>query len=144
MKITKRMPLTSISVVVLVIFFSLKAFTKEESTKERVLNLSDIPRREEKFNKPIDPVWLKATMDRKFRIAPLEVELCEEPPLLENVVLPKTEQAFRVPIIKLVIVRLEDRHCWGVLLVSTDKMWTKVRFGSYIPMMNVNAKKAGD
>lgn len=90
----------------------------------------------------VEPEWIKATADRKFRIAPLEVELCDEPPHLQDVWLPNTEAAFKVPIKKLALVKLEDRYCWGVLLVSTDKTWTKVKFGSYVPTLNVNAKKA--
>lgn len=112
------------------------------SAPDKTVDLKDFPQVQQ-LPKTIEPEWIKATADRKFRIAPLEIELSEEPPHLQDVWLPDTELAFRVPIKKLALVRLEDRYCWGVLLVSTDKTWLKVKFGGYITVMPVFAKKVG-
>lgn len=107
-----------------------------ETKPPRVLDFADIP---PPWRGIVDPEWVDAINARKFRIAPLDLELTQRMPELDDIVLDPTCPAFRYPIKGLAIVRLEDRHCWGVLCVSTDKSWAKVRFGSYIPVLTVNA-----
>lgn len=129
-----RIPKTTAVFLASVAMFTLTLFAFDG----RTLRLSDIPPRV--VRDEVVPIeWIKATTERRFRIAPIERELADDPPLLDSVVLPACD-AFRFEIRKLAVVRMEDRQCWGVLLVSTDKTWLKVKFGGYVPVLTTFAK----
>ena len=85
---------------------------------------------------------LQACVDRRFRIAPLPVDLIHPKPLLERCSLPLHEAFQGVRMID--VVALPERYCWGVLLVSPRKDFTKVRFGSLIPVVTIGASYRDD
>jgi len=87
----------------------------------------------------IKPEWAQAVRDRRFRIAPIDgVELCEPEPELSSVLLPHHE-AYQGQVCKLAVVAMPDAYCYGVLLVSTNTKWLKVKYGSPVTILSINA-----
>jgi len=86
---------------------------------------------------------MQACIDRRFRIAPLPVDLIQPKPDVAKCSLPFHE-AFQGDCEILDVVAMPDRYCWGVLIVSARKDWLKIKFGAYIPVVIVGAIYADD
>lgn len=80
--------------------------------------------------------------DRRYRIAPLEVELHEGKPERDFCYLPQANDAFPTGTKILRVVEMPDRLCWGLLLCH--KSWLKIKMGNLIPILNVFAKVQND
>ncbi len=81
--------------------------------------------------------YLQACFERRFRIAPLPVDLMQEKPAFDRCRLPSHEAFQRCRIID--VVAMPDRYCWGVLVVSYRQDWLKVKFGNLIPVLTIGA-----
>lgn len=79
----------------------------------------------------------QAEKDRKYRVAPLEVELHEPKPERDFCYLPKS-QAFPSGTIIIRVIPLYDMWCWGLLLCHED--WLKVGLGRLLPVLTAFGK----
>jgi hypothetical protein len=78
-------------------------------------------------------------LERRYRIAPLEIDLHYKKPERDFCYLPETNKdAFPTGTKIIMVVDIPDRWCYGLLL--THKSWLKIKYGSYIPVLTTYAK----